>query len=145
MDSLNCSFDKGESSSSQKQAIITLISNWRPISLINVDVKIGSKAIALRLQTILPKIIPHNQHAYVKGRTINDAIRTMDYILVYAERYGINGKMLQAVAKRLRHSVEISPLPPKTLFPNLKRSRNAPSPPPPIAMLIPFSFNARSR
>ena len=52
---------------------------------------------------------------------------------------------LQAIAKRLRHSVEISPLPPKTLFPNLKRSRNAPSPPPPIAMLIPFSFNARSR
>ena len=50
---------------------------------------------------------------------------------------------LQAVAKRLRHSVEISPLPAKTLFSNLKRSRNAPSPPPPIAMLIPFSFNAR--
>ena len=65
MDSLNCSFDKGELSSSQKQAIITLIekkdidkrkiSNWRPISLINVDVKIGSKAIALRLQTVLLK------------------------------------------------------------------------------------------
>ena len=81
VDSLNCSFDKGELSSSQKQAIITLIekkdkdkrkiSNWRPISLINLDVKIGSKAIALRLQTVLPKIIHHNQHAYVKGRTIN--------------------------------------------------------------------------
>ena len=54
-------------------------------------------------------------------------------------------RLLQAVAKRLRHSVEISPLPPKTLFLNLKRSRNAPSPPSPIAMLIPFSFNARSR
>ena len=53
--------------------------------------------------------------------------------------------VVRTVAKRLRHSVEISPLPPKTLFPNLKRSHNAPSPPPPIAMLIPFSFNARSR
>ena len=104
VDSLNCSFDKGELSNSQKQAIITLIekkdkdkrkiSNWRPISLINVDVKIGSKAIALRLQTVLPRIIHHNQHAYVKGRTINDAIRTIDDILVYTERYGINGKML---------------------------------------------------
>ena len=70
------------------------ISNWRPISLINVDVKIGSKAIDLRLQTVLPRIIHHNQHGYVKGRTINDAIRTIDDILVYTERYGINGKML---------------------------------------------------
>ena len=70
VDSLNCSFDKGELSSSQKQAIIALIEkkdkdkrksfNWRPISLINVDVKIGSKAIALRLHTVLPKIIHHN-------------------------------------------------------------------------------------
>lgn len=56
VDCLNYSFDHGELSNSQKQAIITLIekkdkdkrkiSNWRPISLINVDVKIGSKAIA---------------------------------------------------------------------------------------------------
>ena len=56
--------------------------------LISVDVKIRSKAIALRLQTVLPKIIHHNQHAYVKGRTINDTIRAMDEILVYNERYG---------------------------------------------------------
>ena len=104
VDCLNYSFDHGELSNSQKQAIITLIekkdkdkrkiSNWRPISLINVDVKIGSKAIAMRLQAVLPKIIHHNQHAYVKGRTINDAVRTIDDILEYTERYGINGKML---------------------------------------------------
>jgi len=46
--------------SSQKEAIIALIekkdkdkrhlSNWRPISLVNVGVKIGSKAIAKRLE-----------------------------------------------------------------------------------------------
>ena len=56
--SLNYSYDYGELSNSQKQAIITLlekkdkdkrkISNWRPISLINVHAKIGSKAIADR-------------------------------------------------------------------------------------------------
>ena len=70
------------------------ISNWRPISLINVDAKIGSKAIALRLQTILPKIIHHNQKAFVKGRTITDAIRVIDDVLEYPERYRIYGKML---------------------------------------------------
>ena len=57
MDSVNCSYDHGELSNSQKQAVITLIekknkdkqkiSNWRPISLINADTKIGSKAIAV--------------------------------------------------------------------------------------------------
>ena len=67
VESLNYSYDNGELSSSQKRAIITLIekkdkdrrniSNWRPISLINVDVKIGSKVIAKRLEAVLPYII----------------------------------------------------------------------------------------
>ena len=87
VDSLNDSYDRGKLSNSQKEAIITLIekkdkdkrylSNWRPISLINVDVKIGSKAIAKRLEMVLPKILYYNQCAYVKGRTICDAIRTI--------------------------------------------------------------------
>ena len=94
----------GELSNSQKEAIITLIekkdkdkrnlSNWRPISLINVDVKIGSKAIAKRLETVLPNITHYNQCAYVKGRTIFDAIRTVDDIMEFTERYNINGKMI---------------------------------------------------
>lgn len=62
VDSLNYSYDYGELSNSQKEAIVTLIgkrdkdrrdlSNWRPISLIKVDVKIGSKTIAKRLENV---------------------------------------------------------------------------------------------
>ena len=69
MDSLNYSYDHGELLQSQKEAVITLIQkkdrdirlikNWRPISLVNVDVKIGSKAIAKRLEKVLPYIIYH--------------------------------------------------------------------------------------
>ena len=50
VDSLNYSYDQGELSQSQKEAVINviqkkdrdrrLIKNWRPISLVNVDVKI---------------------------------------------------------------------------------------------------------
>ena len=96
VDSLNCAYDLGELSNSQKQAIIKLIEkkekdkrkicNWRPISLINVDAKIGSKAIATRLKRVLPDIIHHNQNAYVKGRSILDAVRTIDDIFEYTER-----------------------------------------------------------
>ena len=75
-DSLNYSFEHGELSSSQKQATIKLIDkkdrdrghikNWRPISLLNVDMKITSKALALRLERILPEIKQADQYVYIK-------------------------------------------------------------------------------
>ena len=101
VESLNYAYDHGELSNSQRRAIITLIekkdkdrrdiSNWRPISLINVDVKIGSKAIAKRLEAVLPSIIHHNQSAYVKDRTICDAVGSIEDILDYTKRYQIEG------------------------------------------------------
>ena len=61
------SFDKGELCTSQRQAIIKLIEkkdkdkrliqNWRPISLLNVDAKIISKALSKRLKNVLPSLI----------------------------------------------------------------------------------------
>ena len=104
VDCLNYSYDYGELSNSQKEAIITLIekkdkdkrdlSNWRPISLINVDVKIGSKAIAKRLEKVLPNIIHYNQCAYVKGRTIFDAVRTIEDVMEFSQRYNLEGRMI---------------------------------------------------
>ena len=70
MNCINECFEKGEMSSSQKQAIITLIEkkgkdrslleNWRPISLVNVDTKIMTKVIASRIKEVLPDIIHPN-------------------------------------------------------------------------------------
>ena len=113
--SLNYAYDHGELSNTQKQAIISVlekrdkdkrdISNWRPISLINVDVKIGSKVIAKRLESVLPSIIHFNQCAYVKGRTIFDAVRTIDDILDYTEKSKINGRMIAIDFKKAFNSV----------------------------------------
>ena len=89
VDALNCAHEKGQLSNSQKQAMITLlekkdkdrrfIKNWRPISLINVDVKIASKAIARRLELILPNLIHNNQNGFITERSILDGVRTIDF------------------------------------------------------------------
>ena len=81
---LNYSYDEGELSSSQKQAVITLIEkkdkdkryirNWRPISLLNVDLKIASKALALRIKPVLKNVICHDQTAYIKDGYIGELL-----------------------------------------------------------------------
>ena len=103
VDSLNYSHDHGELSKSQKEAVITLIQkmdrdrrlikNWRPISLVNVDVKIGSKAIAKRLEKVLPYIIHRDQNAFVKGRTMFDAVTTINDVMDFTEMKGCKGIM----------------------------------------------------
>ena len=62
--------------------------------MINVDAKIGSKVIATRLQKVIPEIIHFNQNAYGKGRTIFDAVRTIDDITEFTERYQMNGLLV---------------------------------------------------
>ena len=70
------------------------IKNWRPISLLNVDAKIASKALAKRLETVLPLIIHENQCAYVKGRSIFDCTRIIDDIMFYTKENNLSGLLL---------------------------------------------------
>ena len=75
-------FLKKELSTSQKQAVIKLIEkkdcdkrfikNWRPISLLNVDVKLISKILSNRIKNLLSNLISINQYAYVAKRFISE-------------------------------------------------------------------------
>ena len=95
VDSLNYAYIHRELSNSQKQAVLSLIEkkerdrrlikNWRPIFLVNVDVKIGKETFAKRLEKVLPHITHHDQNAFVKEQTIFDAVRTI------SDDYGIYG------------------------------------------------------
>ena len=86
LDSINASYDENELSVSQRRGVTTLIpkedanlkdlSNWRPtcITLLNVDYKIASKAIANRIEKVLPLIINSNQTGFIKGRYIGEKL-----------------------------------------------------------------------
>ena len=57
----------------------------------------GSKTLAKRLEKVLPEVIHFNQNAFVKGRTIFDAVRTIDDVIEYASYKDIPG-ILGAIA-----------------------------------------------
>ena len=76
VESLNTAYSRGELSISQRRGVVTLIpkadsdtlklTNWRPITLLNVDYKIASKAIATRIK----KLIHTDQTGFMKDRFI---------------------------------------------------------------------------
>ena len=89
---------------SQRQAIIKLIEkpnkdkrfiqNWRPISLLNVNQKIVSKALALRLKKVLPILIGPGQTAYIEGRFIGESGRLIADIIDTTNVENIEGYLL---------------------------------------------------
>ena len=101
VDSFNYAFTTGNLSISQRQGIIRLIpkkdkdpyylKNWRPLSLLNVDYKIATKALALRLKKVLPQVINNAQTGYIEGRFIGQNIRQISDILSFAAEQNIEG------------------------------------------------------
>ena len=87
INSINYSYENCKLTELQKQGIITLLpkkdkdltqlNNWRPISLLNIDYKISTKAIANRIKKILNTIIHDSQTGFLKGRCIGENIRTI--------------------------------------------------------------------
>jgi hypothetical protein len=122
---------KGELSASQRQAIIRLIEkkdkdkkfikNWRPISLLNTDLKIISRALALRLKSVLPDVISSKQTAYVKNRFIGEGARLISDILEVTNTLNIEGYMItidfEKAFDSLNHTFLIEALK-KLQFPN---------------------------
>lgn len=77
------------------QAIIKLLSekgkdplepgSYRPISLLNLDVKILSKIVATRLANIIPFLIHPTQSGFVNGRTATLNIQKVMMVLEHAK------------------------------------------------------------
>ena len=101
INSFNYGFVKVELSISQRQGIIRLIpkknknlsllNNWRPISLLNVDYKIATKALALRLRKVLPSIMSDVPTGYIEGRFIGEDIRMISDIIHFTTEQNQEG------------------------------------------------------
>ena len=67
------------------------LKNWRPISLLNVDYKICSKALSLRLKKVLGSIVDPDQTCSVPGRSISSNLALLRDTLDFTERTGETG------------------------------------------------------
>ena len=86
---------------SQGQAIIKLletpkkdkryISNWRPILLLNFDLKMISKSLTTRVKKILSNLIDARQTAYVNERFIGESSRLIDDVINVCDIQKISG------------------------------------------------------
>lgn len=69
-----------------KSGDLKLLNNWRPITLLNVSYKIYAKALQIRLQEPLSKIISPDQCAYLRNRFILDNILLTHETLAWAKK-----------------------------------------------------------
>lgn len=84
------------------------IKNWRPITLLNTDYKILSKAIANRLQKYLSKLISMDQTGFMKERNISTNIRKIIDIDEYCKNNSIEGIILSVDFEKCFDRVETS-------------------------------------
>ena len=115
--SIQQSFIGGELSTSQKQTIIKLIEkkdrdkrftkNWRPISLLNVDIKLISKVLASRLKSVISTIVNENQVAYVNNSFIESG-RLISGVLENTNSLNIEGLLMTVDIEKAFDSINHS-------------------------------------
>ena len=118
IDCYKYSFTHDSMSTSQKQAVITLIekkgkdraflNNWRPISLLNFDYKLSTKLLSNRVKEVLPSIISETQTGYVKNRNIEDSMRIIQDIIHHSNSNNVPGILLAVEFRKAFDTVEWS-------------------------------------
>ena len=116
--SFQYSFNSGSLTNDQRRGILNLIpksnkdfrflQNWRSVSLLNTDYKILTKALAMRLQKVLPHLIHNDQVGYMKERHIGENIRTIDDIMTYTDLKHLPGFLILIDFEKAFDSIEWS-------------------------------------
>lgn len=98
------SLEQGTLSQEQRSGTLTLIpkksqdrlhlNNWRPITLLNTDFKIISKAISNRLQMCIRDVVHTDQTGFIKGRTIGTNITSIQAVIDQTKATTSSGLLL---------------------------------------------------
>lgn len=90
-DMIQTSLEAGSFSRDINTAIISLLlkkdkdpqecSNYRPLSLLNADIKIFAKLLARRLQPLMTKLVHCDQTGFIKSRSSSDNMRRLLHII----------------------------------------------------------------
>ena len=103
VDVINTCYSQSNLCKSMKTSITRLVfkkgdkrslKNWRPISLLNVDYKICSKVLSIRLSQVLENIISPDQTCSVPSRSILSNLTTLRDMLNYVERTNETGILI---------------------------------------------------
>jgi len=70
------------------------IANYRPITLLNTDYKILTKALSLRLADIAPEIVNTDQAGFIPGRSIFDQVKTTKLVIDYMRTFNKTGAIV---------------------------------------------------
>ena len=118
VNSLNCAYHKGVLSETQRLGILSCIpkgdkpreflSNWRPISLLNIDYKILSGILATRIKPTLAEIIDKIQKGFLDGRCISENCRLVYDVMYELERKNKTGLLIMVDFEKAFDSVNWS-------------------------------------
>ena len=67
------------------------IKNWRPISLLNTDMKIIREVLSARIKNVLSFLISTNLTAYIKNRFISKSGRVISDIVAISNTLPLEG------------------------------------------------------
>lgn len=91
LDMIKASICKGSFSTSSNMAIISLLlkkdnppvdrSSYRPLSLLNSEIKLYAKVLASRLERYMPHLVHHDQTGFMKSRLASDNVRRLLHII----------------------------------------------------------------
>ena len=109
------SFEHGEHTSSQKQAVITLIDKRKETldflrtrdqsHSSTLTQRLPQKSSAKRAKNVIPHLINCDQTAYIKGRSIGESIRLIDDLMSYAEQENLDCLIFAADIEKAFDSV----------------------------------------